>query len=186
MKQCVRCQKYKNKFEFYKDKYNKDNLTSKCKVCMDYLKKKFVEDNPWYAHLFQIRRRCNKKDCPAYIYYGFRGIKCLITLSELKILWFRDKAYLMKKPNISRKDNDGNYCFDNCEFIEKGLNTIERNIRVLSKPVLQYDKQMNFIKEYSSLTKTANELNLQKSNISGVCLGKYGCKTAGGFIFRFK
>jgi hypothetical protein len=45
----------------------------------------------------------------------------LITEEELKELWFRNKAYLMKQPTIDRKDNNKNYTFENCQFLEKNI-----------------------------------------------------------------
>ena len=47
-----------------------------------------------------------------------KGIQCLITKDELRQLWFRDKAYLLKVPSIDRIRNSDNYTFDNCRFIE--------------------------------------------------------------------
>ena len=52
------------------------------------------------------------------------------------------------------------------------------------KEVNQYDKQMNLIKTWSSITETEKALNINKSNIIAVCKGKQ--KTAGGFIWRYK
>lgn len=37
---------------------------------------------------------------------------------QIKQLWFRDKAHEMKKPHIHRINNDGDYCAENCVFIE--------------------------------------------------------------------
>jgi hypothetical protein len=68
------------------------------------------------------RQRCNNKKLPIYHRYGGRGIKCLISKEELKALWVRDKADLMKRPSIDRIDNDGNYEFNNCRFIELSIN----------------------------------------------------------------
>jgi len=63
---------------------------------------------PWKHRLVLIKLRCNNPQDKAYKWYGKRGIKCLITEEEIKKLWFRDKAYLMLRPTIDRKDNNGN------------------------------------------------------------------------------
>lgn len=52
------------------------------------------------------------------------------------------------------------------------------------KPVLQYDKDMNFIAEYESLSEAARQLKLQLSCICQVIKGKR--KTTGGYIFKYK
>lgn len=84
---------------------------------------------PWFMTLSRIRTRCLNKSASNYrIYknYGGRGIKCLITADELKRLWFRDKAYKMKRPSIDRIDNDGHYTFDNCQYLELSENSIKK------------------------------------------------------------
>ena len=52
------------------------------------------------------------------------------------------------------------------------------------KPVLQYDKNMNFIKEFKSIKQAMNETGVNNSSIGNCCSGKL--KTCGGFIWRFK
>ena len=82
------------------------------KLYNDYLNQKIN------TRLKAIRHRCNNPNNSSYQWYGGRGIKCLLTTKELKELWIRDKAFEMEFPTIDRIDNDGNYTFDNCQFIE--------------------------------------------------------------------
>ena len=56
--------------------------------------------------------------------------------------------------------------------------------RKLSIIIIQYDLNMNFIKEWESGKLCAIELKLQPGHISSVCNGKR--KQTGGYIFRFK
>ena len=84
---------------------------------------------PWKQTLKQIKSRCNNQNNPKYYRYGGRGIKCLITAEELKELWFRDKAYLMEWASIDRENNDGNYIFDNCRYIEMSINSSKDNYK---------------------------------------------------------
>lgn len=146
----------------------------------------YRKNNPWYSIYCDIKTRCNNLNFIGYEYYGGRGIKCLITLLEVKQLWFRDKAYFMKKPSINRIDNDGDYTFDNCEFLELEKNITEMNKRVFSKIVLQFDKQGNFIKEWPSASEAGRQLHIDKGNIIRVCLQQKHHKTAHGFIFTYK
>lgn len=104
---------------------NKEYIKTRTKIYQkehlkDILKKHniWLKKNPWKATLYQIRRRCNNPNNKDYPRYGGRGIECKITSEELKKLWFRNKAYLLNKPSIDRKDNDDHYTFDNCRYIE--------------------------------------------------------------------
>ena len=65
-----------------------------------------------------IQKRCHDPEDKSYKWYGGRGIKNLLTVKELEILWERDGASLMEKPSIDRKNSNDNYTFDNCEFVE--------------------------------------------------------------------
>lgn len=92
---------------------------------------------------------------------------------------------------VNHKDeNKLNNNINNLEWCTMSYNNtygtrLEKVKQKVSKKVLQYDLEGNFIKEYSSL-KEANKLNNMKSigNISKCCKGEY--KTAGGYIWRYK
>lgn len=51
-----------------------------------------------------------------------RNLKNSLTPEDLKYLWFRDKGYLMKRPSIDRIDNNGDYIFKNCRYLELSEN----------------------------------------------------------------
>lgn len=158
---------------------------------MDWNSKKFKAEyqrrwhkiHPWYRSHISAQTRCNNQKNNHYHRYGERGIKFLLIVDETKQLWFRDKAYNMKKPSIDRKDNDGNYEFNNCRFIEMVDNIIKANKETKFKNVFQYDLQGNFIKFWKSGREIERTLKFNRGNISKVCLGK--SKMAYGFIWKF-
>jgi hypothetical protein len=122
-------EKYKEKLLYKMKKYRKIHKEKLRLQTKEYYKK-----YPWKKTWIEINTRCYNKNHHSFKDYGDRGIEnCFSDDSEIEYLWNRDKAWLLKWPCISRKDNDGNYCIDNCEFIEKGLNSAERNIRVALK-----------------------------------------------------
>lgn len=77
---------------------------------------------PWLRTKENIQKRCKDPNCASYPRYGGRGIKLEITTQELKELYFRDKAYLMKEASIDRLNNDKNYTKNNCRYLERTLN----------------------------------------------------------------
>ncbi len=80
--------------------------------------KKWLNKNPWYPSFNCAKSRCRDKVNGSYEDYGKKGIKFLMTVDDFKTLWFRDKAYMMKRPSIDRKNNKKNYVKENCQFIE--------------------------------------------------------------------
>ena len=183
---------YKNKEKILEQKkiYYQENAEDIKKYKRDYyhanlekmknLKKNQRKKEPWKFHLYAIKTRCNNKNVPHYKYYGGRGIKCLITAEELKEIWFRDKAYEMQKPEIDRTDNDGHYEYDNCRFIELSENTRKNK----KKPILQFDLNGNFIREWESLNDVGQFYKVGVSSISKVLTKNR--KTCRGFIWRYK
>jgi len=177
-------QKWRNEnkykiLEYYlknKEKINIQNNTWK-KEHPDY-NKNWHKKYPWMGFLYHAKQRCINKNNQFYKYYGGRGIKCLITKEEIKKLWFRDKAWLLEQPSIDRKENDGDYTFENCQFIE----LIDNAIKDKKKSINQFDLQGNFIKTWESMMEIQRTLKFSQGNISMVCSGKR--KSSNGFIWK--
>jgi len=165
----------------YKELILKNKLyRNKNRVHINNLKRKYYLKNkdkinekrknfPWKNTLHYIKQRCNNPNNNRYYCYGGRGIKCLITEEELKKLWYRDKAFEMNKPSIDRINNDGDYTFENCRFIELSENIRKMAKKVNSKSVLQYDLDGNFIREWESMASIERQLNYSHQSISKAC-----------------
>lgn len=89
----------------------------------------YKKENPMIFVLEAIKARCNNPGAQNYKWYGGRGIKCLITVEELKFLWKRDGGHLLEYPSIDRIDPNGHYTISNCRFIELTENTRRAAIR---------------------------------------------------------
>ena len=127
-----------------------------------------------------INKRCYNSKSQNYKYYGGKGIKNFLSIDDVKFLWERDKANLMKKPSIDRQDNKEHYTIDNCQFVELSRNAGKEQRKI----IFQFDKQGNFIKEWESAREIERELKIPNSNISACCLGKI--KSARNYIWKFK
>lgn len=84
---------------------------------------KWIKKNPWRITYYAIVERTRNKNSEKFKRYGAKGIKCLITVDEVKSLWIRDKAHKMIRPSIDRINPKGNYTVKNCRFIEHSLNS---------------------------------------------------------------
>ena len=75
---------------------------------------------------------------------------------------------------------------DNLEWCTNSENAIHAFSCGLkpTRTVCQYDKQMQFIKEWHSLSDVGRELNINPSNIVECCIGKR--RTAGSYMWRYK
>jgi group I intron endonuclease len=60
----------------------------------------------------------------------------------------------------------------------------EAKAKKCMKPILQFNKDNTFIREWNSVKEAGETLLIDRSNISGCCRGKQ--KTAGGFIWKYK
>ena len=110
-------------------------------------------------------------------------------------------------PMINHKDESrDNNCVGNLEWCDckYNLNYGSRNIRLsktkkgkplteehkqnmskaISKPILQFTLDSVFIREWQSATIASKELNINQSNITACCKGRY--KSAGMYIWRYK
>jgi len=178
IKICTKCKQEKVLSEFTKDRKALDKLSYECKECVNIRTHTYRQNKPWITSYKNAKQRCENLNNKKYERYGGRGIKCLITEEELKQLWFRDKAYEMKKPSIDREDNGGNYTYDNCRFIEHRENSAKDK----RKAVLQYDLEGNFIREFKSGQDAIRKLKIY--HIYDVLNNKR--KSAGDFIWKYK
>jgi hypothetical protein len=119
-KQRVRDRQLKNKdvMSAYSKKYFQENKTR-----LYANRNRRIKTIPWVRTFYTIASRCGGHE-----YYKKKGIKAMIKISELKTLWFRDKGYLLKYPSIDRIDRNGNYTFENCQYIELRDNLARRGV----------------------------------------------------------
>ena len=132
-KRCYKCEQVKpiSDFRQYKSGKNKGYYHSYCGECEKIAKRKYMpkyrklyrKQNPWCIVFNHIKTRCyyDKNN-----WYHKKCIDVHITMEEIKELWFRDKAYLMKRPSIDRIDAKQHYTKENCRFIELSKNIKRR------------------------------------------------------------
>ena len=73
---------------------------------------------PWKKTLHYIQQKCENPLNFGYKNIGGKGIDCLLTAEELKIIWYRDQAFKMKKPVLKRTNVSGHFEATNCYYEE--------------------------------------------------------------------
>ncbi len=138
-----------------------------------------------------IKIRCtNEKHATAKYYYGkefcdkedflnyFVGNKQFLKLYKK---WQQSGFQYKEIPSINRFNNKKGYILNNLEFITHSKNC---GIDKEKFPILMFDLNGNFIKEFKSKYQAHKELGIPNGNICKVVYGKR--KSAGGYIFKLK
>lgn len=168
---CTKCKQVKVLSKFVKDSTNKDNLWAWCKTCQkkqrDIWQMNNIKKNPWYHSYNNAKGRCNNVNNKNYRWWGAKGIKFLLTKDEMKF------------PTIDRKNNTGDYTFDNCQFLENKDNSLKDNIGHTFKgkyikyyKIGQYTSDGKLIKIWNSQGEASLQLNIDQGTISKAI--KYG------------
>ena len=120
--------------------------------------------------------------------YGY----CSVSLSKEGKLYYYTVHRLVAQafipnpnnlPQVNHKDeNKLNNCVDNLEWCTNKYNSRFSN----SIPILQFDLQGNFIKEWECITDASTSLNIDRKTICAICKHKKHYYTAKGFTFQYK
>src|SRR3990167_7944167 len=100
-----------------------------------------------------IKDRCTNTARKSYARYGGRGIKAKLSYDELCGLWLRDKAWGLTRPSIDRIDNNGDYCLENCQFIEVSWNSSKDRPHAKPKDVMRTliafeDEEIEIVRQF--------------------------------------
>lgn len=196
MKICTICKIEKNKSDFYKHNKTKDGLNPQCKAC-------HLENTKAYRRTFkgliteiysQQKKSCKirKMEQPGFTKKElFNWCENSLDFMRLYQEWVESNYHIDKRPTTDRKDDMKTYTFDNMQPLtyRQNVNKYHNSLvngttkRVL-KPVLQYDLEGNFIKEYFSITEASRQIGGSQSKISACIAGQQ--KTSSGFIWKLK
>lgn len=116
------------------------------------------------------------------------GVKRHLYIHRLVAQSFLDNPKNYKIVN-HKDENFKNNVYYNLEWCTAKYNCnygtrLQRIATKNNKPILQFDLNGNFIKEYESITQASKELNNSLNNISQCCLGR--SRTSKGYVFKFK
>lgn len=196
MKTCKVFRKSKKLKEFNKKKSNKDGFSTTCKECWnkiysDYQKtKEGLVSRIYNGQIGSSKRRGFNK--PNYTMIELKEwIFNQDNFNDIFNKWAGSNYETGLKPSIDRINDYDGYNLNNIklttwsENFKRGYKDRENGINNKTNvPVLQFDKDGTFIREYYSQKQASRELNITSQSINRSCNNNRN--TAGGFIWRKK
>ena len=91
-------------------------------------RRQYMLGKPWMSHYHAAKYRCISPGHISYKYYGAKGIRMLMTVYEVELLYKRDQADTMGHPSLDRINPRGDYHFGNCRFIEWSENSRKQHL----------------------------------------------------------
>lgn len=130
----------------------------------------------------KIEKIFNRNVLPV-LQYDLDGnfIKEFKNLSDIKEFDTHERNIDRVCMGLTKSSKNFQWKYKNGVNIKKKINPcINENI----KPVLQYDLDRNFIKEFVNITVAGNDTNTNRKSITNNCLGRQ--KSAGGFQWKYR
>jgi hypothetical protein len=194
MKKCTKCNKEKSINDFCNNKNAPNGKHWWCKECSNKSRKnwsnKDIKERPWINSYNNAKQRCENPNNPNYPWWGAKGIEFRLTHEDCKKLWERDKASEMEYPTIDRKDNNGHYTFDNCQFLENVDNSMKDNVGHMFRgryikytKIGQYSLDGKLIKNWNSQGEIERELGIDQGSVS-CCVNGKKLKSSGGYLWK--
>ena len=106
-------------------------------------------------------------------------------VSLARFVWSAFNGEIPEKMEIDHIDTDkDNNNLSNLRLVTRTEN-VNNPLTIIhsSKPIKQFDKKGNFIKEFTGIKQAAKELNLSNTAIGNCLNGR--SKTSGGFIWKY-
>ena len=199
MKKCKKCRELKSLDKFFKHKIKKDGLQIYCKDCSTIRNIEYYRTKEGLlTKIYGGQRSGSKRKERILPNYTKQKLKDWLfkqnLFHELFNDWVSSNYDKMLTPSVDRKKDNFPYSLDNIQLMtwQQNKDKGHRDMRLgkiingvnPQKPVIQYDKQGNFIAEYCSLRQAKRETGISNGGISENCNGTR--KSAGGFIWKFK
>ena len=195
-KRCTQRNQIKNISEFGRDKHTKDNLKRWCKECMNAQNREYKHSKEGIAaKIYSDQRKSSNRRghiMPTYTMIELR--EWMMSQKKFHILydnWKRLDYQKMYIPSVDRIDDSIGYTMANIQLMTWRENKAKGHSDHKSgkldynlKPVFQYTKDGNFVKEYISAMEAERDTGVHHPNISKVCLKKR--EYAGGYIWKFR
>lgn len=195
---CARCDNVKNLEDFPKAKNKYLGYGHTCKSCVLIYGKEYAKSvNGVINYLYYGQRNSsNYRKMPMPNYSKLEFKEWLLKQANFQDLynnWIKGNYAKDLKPSVDRINDYLPYSFDNIQLLtwkENHANSGKDKINGInnkqSKPVLQFDRDGNFLKEFYSAAQASRVTGANNKNITFCCQNKPKYKTALGYIWKYK